>query len=312
MITDNSPELLSTSRTNALLERLSPGSALVSMNKLPGSFSNFTYLVDAQDRNGLDFRLVIRSYAVFGDYDRGEKARREYKTYEILQKHAIPAPKALFLDQTGEILGSPGIVTSYMPGKLDMSPSMPLKWAREMAKVLAQIHSVPYNPAEHDFLLDANQEASWFIHSGAVPDYMEAHPLGKQVWQTVHDLFPRLQKKQDCLVHVDYWPGNILWENDSISAIVDWEEAAFGDPAIDVAYCRMNMLLEDLPQAADEFIKTYERETGQEIGNLAFWELAAAARPMLDPEGWEIVESPRRDRFAQFIEQALAGCRWAQ
>jgi hypothetical protein len=39
-------------------------------------------------------------------------------------------------------------------------------------------------------------------------------------------------------------------------------------------------------------------------GLLAFWELAAAVRPMFDPQGWQIADSPRHDRFMQFVRSA--------
>jgi aminoglycoside phosphotransferase (APT) family kinase protein len=105
------------------------------------------------------------------------------------------------------------------------------------------------------------------------------------------------------LVHIDYWSGNVLWKAGRIAAVVDWEEAAFGDPGIDVAYCRMDMFLLGMREAADEFLSAYEAEMGQRVANLGFWELAAAVRPMYNPKGW-ITESPSKERFRDFIADA--------
>jgi hypothetical protein len=66
----------------------------------------------------------------------------------------------------------------------------------------------------------------------------------------------------------------------------------------------MQMYLKGTGSVADEFLDTYERETGQQVSNLGFWELAAAARPMFSPEGW-IDSSPARERFVRFIAAAL-------
>jgi aminoglycoside phosphotransferase (APT) family kinase protein len=114
----------------------------------------------------------------------------------------------------------------------------------------------------------------------------------------------------ETLVHIDYWPGNILWDQGRITAVVDWEEAAYGDPGIDVAYCRMELVLSGMGQVADEFLQAYEAERGQSVANLAFWEIAATARPMFNPDGW-ITESPAREAFRRFIAGAVAraGCR---
>ena len=104
-------------------------------------------------------------------------------------------------------------------------------------------------------------------------------------------------------MHIDYWPGNVLWDQGQITAVVDWEEAAYGDPAIDVAYCRMEMFLSGMGHVADEFLDTYETEVGGQVANLGFWELAASARPMFNPEGW-ITEPPAKEEFGPFITNA--------
>jgi aminoglycoside phosphotransferase (APT) family kinase protein len=302
---DNEVTELSKDKAQAALDIISPASVVKAIRGLHGSFSNYTHLVEFQNSDGSKERIVIRRYAKFHDYDRGEKAIREFKTYQLLEEHDFPAPRPLYLDKDGQYLGLPGIVTTYTPGKLIQTPREPLGWARALASTLAQIHSIPCNPTTQSFLLDANSEATWFIRPGEPPDYMKVHPLGSRVCWIVAEMFPHLQSIQPGLVHIDYWPGNVLWSQGRISAVVDWEEAAFGDPAIDVGYCRMNMLLRGMTQAADEFLKTYEIETGREAANLAFWELAAAARPMIDPPDWEIDAPPGSDRFCQFIESAL-------
>ena len=86
--------------------------------------------------------------------------------------------------------------------------------------------------------------------------------------------------------------------------MLDWEEAAYGDPAIDVAYARMNMFLMNLPEAADEFLRVYESETGGKIENLGFWELAASVRPMIDPIDWKVDPTTGMSILLQFIESA--------
>lgn len=86
--------------------------------------------------------------------------------------------------------------------------------------------------------------------------------------------------------------------------VVDWEEAAQGDPGIDVAYCRMDMILCGMKGEADTFLAIYEKEMGKPVANLGFLKLAAAVRPMLNPDGW-ISESPSRERFADYVDSAI-------
>jgi HEAT repeat protein/aminoglycoside phosphotransferase (APT) family kinase protein len=302
-IVDQSSDPPTEATIQELLHEIAPGSTLLAIEPLPGSYSNYAHLVDARSADGSELRLVVRRYRVFGSYDREEKAHREFKTFALLQQHGIPCPPPLYLDPQGAVLGIPGIVTGYVPGTQIPSPSDPVGWARALAVMLARIHAVPCDAATQSFLLDADAEATWFLRAGAVPDYMAAHPDGAAVWQQVHDLSPNRQPVEPALVHIDYWPGNVLWHQGQIVAIVDWEEAAYGDPAIDVAYCRMELCLSGMGPVADEFLATYEASVGQPVANLGFWELAAAARPMFHAEG-RITKSPTREEFRSFIATA--------
>ena len=293
----------------ALLEKVAPGSRPSKIELLPGSFSNHTHLVDARLATGDSYKIVVRRYKVFGDYDRGEKARREFKTFELLNRHQVAAPEALLLDETGEILGSPGIVTRFVEGSLTMeAPSDTVDWARKLAKTLARIHSIPCGKDEQSFLLTGNAEATWFLKYETAPKYMQDYPGGADLWQTIRELRANLREVPPSLLHIDYWSGNILWLENEISAVLDWEEAAYGDPAVDLGYARMNMVLLGEPDAADEFLRVYESEMGRRVENLGFWELAASVRPMIDPEEWIVGNSKgiRAGVFQQFIADARA------
>jgi aminoglycoside phosphotransferase (APT) family kinase protein len=134
---------------------------------------------------------------------------------------------------------------------------------------------------------------------------MQEHSSGTDLWHTIRDLSSQLRADTPSLLHIDYWSGNILWHEDEISAVLDWEEAAYGDPAVDVAYARMNMVMMGAPNAADEFLRIYEAKMGRKIENLGFWELAASVRPMIDPIGWNVHETgSNKDVFIKFIENA--------
>ena len=300
---DEQSDLPSPEAIRALLGIIAPASTLSAIHPLAGSYSNSTHLVEALAADGSQTLTVVRRY-VHGN--RAQKARVEAKTLEFLQGYGVPAPVPLYLDEDGAIMGAPGIVTSYVAGKPLMSPSDhpagSLEWARSLATMLARIHSVPCVSAK-GFLLDANSEATWFLHPGLVPGYMNAHPNGSMLWHAVHNLLPVLQPVEPGLVHLDYWRGNVLWDQGQITAVVDWEEAAYGDPAIDVAYCRMEMIITGMIAEANEFLRVYEAEIGQRVLNLGFWELAAAARPMTDIAAW-ITEPSKGQRFRQFIADA--------
>ena len=294
---------------NNLLGIIRPGSRLISILPVDGGYSNFTHLIDAVDPDGRPFKIVIRRYAVFGSYERGQKARREFMALKFAHENGIPTPEPLYLDETGEVLGIPGIVTSFVDGKIDLTPPNPEYRAKRIAEVLVKIHSLPCAIPDGSYILDANAEASWFLRDDKAPDYMKSHPLGFDVVKAARELFPSVKSVKPSLVHIDIWPGNILWKDDKISAMVDWEEAAYGDPAIDVGYCRMELSVAGYFSAADTLLETYESLIGKSLDNLLFWELAAIARPIFSPEIWDVVDNQRSVRFTSYIEGVLRKCK---
>jgi aminoglycoside phosphotransferase (APT) family kinase protein len=297
------PGPLSEEQIRRTIAAVSPGGALIAVRPLPRSDSNFTDLVEARSAGGAPLWLVLRRYAVFGGYDRGLKAEREYRTLALLAGRGLPVPRPLLLDQGGELLGAPGIVTEYIPGAPIESPRHPAAWAKNLALTLARIHAVSCDAGDPAFLLDANAEATWFLRAPSLPEYMAAHPRGPEVWRALRQARPQLAPAPSRLVHLDYWPGNILWRNEQIVGVVDWEEAACGDPAIDVAYCRLELSLRGMDGMAELFLRSYEAAAGHPVENLGFWELAAAVRPMVSPAGW-IDEHPAAERFSRFVHEA--------
>lgn len=67
------------------------------------------------------------------------------------------------------------------------------------------------------------------------------------------------------LTHFNYWSGNILWAGRQIAAIIDWEEVGCGDPAVGIAYCRMDMILQGFSDAADKFVNTCQTLSGYDV-----------------------------------------------
>lgn len=289
----------------ALLDIILPDATRFTVHELTGSYSNFTHRVNVELANGDRQSIVVRRYNPDNGYVT-DKAQREFKALELLQQSNIPIPKPLYLDIDGSVLGLTGIVSAFVEGKpIEPSTQASLwgKQAEQTATMLAKIHSVPYTDDIKLYLMDDTVEIAWFIKSGEIPDYMQADPDGEAVWHLVNDNIGKREPAQSVLCHTDYWSGNILWQDDTLSAVVDWEEAAHGERAMDVAYCRMEYYLEGLDDAADTFLKTYEQQVGHPVKNLALWELAASVRPMTAPSGW-FTRPHMEDRFRRFIANA--------
>lgn len=95
----------------------------------------------------------------------------------------------------------------------------------------------------------------------------------------------------------------MLWENGKLTGLLDWEFASLGEPGFDVAYCRMEMIIDGMHEAADTFLRTYESCMGYPVANLAFCELAIAAGPMRQQAPY-LKQSPIQERFRKFVADA--------
>ncbi len=120
---------------------------------------------------------------------------------------------------------------------------------------------------------------------------------------------------EPCFVHNDYWPGNVLSRGGRLIAVIDWEDAGFGDPMVDVAYCESDMRYAGLDDAADRFIAKYVEKSGRDLVSLELWAVMALARPLPDIarwlESWQMMGQPGmragvlRSRHTRLIEMAL-------
>jgi aminoglycoside phosphotransferase (APT) family kinase protein len=302
-----SPHVATEAAIHALLNVALPGSTLVTLRQSDNDHFNTAYILDIQTATGEPRRLLVKRYEPC-DEDLVEKARREFTALTWLQRSGVPAPQPLYVDETGAFLGAPALVSTFVNGTQIWQPAdtamEPRQWIREMAATLVQIHRTPCDPDARAFLRNGAAQSLWVLGNGVMPAQMNNHPLGATVWQTIVDCLPGLEPVEPGLVHIDYWRGNLLWDQGRVAAVLDWEEASLGEAGEDVAYCRMDLWASVSAALADEFLHWYEQESGRPVANLVFWELAAATRPIWRPEGWHVTPG-EKERFQQFVEHAL-------
>jgi aminoglycoside phosphotransferase (APT) family kinase protein len=252
---------------------------------MSGGFTNFTHVIEAVTAKGNLFRIVVRRYSNLYQ-DPIEKARVEFQALILLSANDIPAPTALYVDETGAVLGAPGIVMSFIEGRQVVAPTSEKRWATNLAEVMARIHSIDLDQTERASLFDADSIVAYYLETDQLPEKLALHPDGAEVWDTYLALRESAAQVSLALLHTHFWMGNVLWQEGSISGVIDWETASYGDPSLDVAYCRMDMQVTGFERAADYFLEAYEAFTDKPVENLELWELVAAAGVMPDPAIW--------------------------
>jgi aminoglycoside phosphotransferase (APT) family kinase protein len=241
-------------------------------------------------------------------------AQREFRLLEIVRAAGVPAPEPLYVDQSGDILATSFLVRDYIDGRPELSPQNPDDYLRQMAGVLATIHSIDGTGSDLAFL---PRRAAYFGRLLAQPS--AGTPEEEAIRTALAGRWPVTQLNRTVLLHGDFWPGNLLWRDGRLIAVVDWELGALGDPIEDLALARFDMALTLGIDAVEPFTRAYLACQSVDPTYLPVWDLCAALRASPDLRDWvsvypplgrpDITEDAARDVHRHFIKQALGALR---
>jgi aminoglycoside phosphotransferase (APT) family kinase protein len=257
-------------------------------------------------------QLVLRRYGPWAGDDGVDAAARETRALELLQRANIPAPAPIWVDTDG-VFDEGAIVISFVDGSPDLTPSNPFDWAEQMAAVLARIHEVRLEDADIELFPPGAGEDIRKIQEN--PELVLEHPLGEDLLRRRVLLGSRGIESDQVFSHTDFWPGNTLWSDGKLAAVVDWESPAMGDREMDVAYCSTDIRYLGMDRVADHFIDSYRELSGSSLPDLSHWEAVALCRPAPDIAEWvpawvalgrDISEEKARARYTEVLEDFLA------
>ena len=256
-------------------------------------------------------RMILRRYGPWSVGDDGVDIGKETRALELLQRANIPAPAPIWRDIDG-VFDEHAIVISYIEGSPDLTPANPFDWAERLASVLSRIHEVRLEGDDVDlFPHGAGHDVERLQEH---PEEILKHDLGEELLRRRVLLGQRDIPTDPVFSHTDFWPGNTLWDDGKLTAVIDWEEPATGDREMDVAYCALDIRYLGMDRVADHFIKSYREESGQSLPNLAHWESVGLCRPMPDISLWvpawksmgrDISPEQARARYTEVLEDFL-------
>lgn len=239
-------------------------------------------------------------------------AESEFRALALAAARGISAPSPIWIDRMG-LFPERAIVISYVEGAVLLGPADPNDWAAQLADTLIEIHRIQPEPADQD-LFPALGETDGHHSEAETLAALRRHPLGMELWATRIAIHATLRPEDPVYVHHDFWPGNTLWIEERLAAVVDWEGGSVADPALDVACCAFDMRLLGLNESAEHFVDVYREHSGRTLENLRYWELLALCRPMPDIAMWvpgwqamgkDISADDARRRHTALIRAAL-------
>lgn len=220
---------------------------------LRGGESSAVHMVTLEGATGACERVVLRRYVLDWLAEEPWIPSNEVAVLQLLEESPILAPQLLVSDIDGRVTGTPAIVMSALPGRIEWEPRDFDAWQRQLAEALPPVHAVPVSPRLRRF--------APYPAEHPVPPEWSRH---RWAWEAAVSLYEEGPPAdvQAVFIHRDYHPGNVLWTGGRITGVVDWASACVGPAEEDVAHCRENITRHLGQEAADRFLATWQSVSG--------------------------------------------------
>lgn len=288
-------------------QKFAPQSKLLRAWELQGGVSAQVMALEIERVGGQTQKMVIRVHGTVDLTNNPQIAADEFKLLQLLQSAGVAAPQPYYLDQSCEIFPTPYIVIEYIEGKTEFSPAHLSDFILQFATHLSNIHRVDGRKWDVSFLPE--QARIYAKKVGKRPAKTDESLDEGHIRDVLEAAGPLPQRNPSVLLHGDFWPGNILWQDGQLVAVIDWEDATSGDPLADVANSRLEILWAFGREAMEDFTRQYRAMTTIDFTNLPYWDLYAALRPAFRISEWaanEAIEKIWRAEHRWFTTQALA------
>jgi aminoglycoside phosphotransferase (APT) family kinase protein len=287
----------------ALARSIEPRSKLLRTWELKGGVSAQVTAFEIEPSDGGTERLIVRRHGAVDLKRNPHIAADEFELLWLLKSAGVAAPAPRYLDAGGEIFSVPCLVIEYVEAEPEHAPADQREFVGQLATALAQIHEVDCSTTDVSFLPERL----------GIPDVPVPRPgqpaEGLRIRDVLESALPLPQRNRSVLLHGDFWPGNTLWKDGRLVAVIDWEDAAIGDPLADVANARLDLVWALGMEAMADFTRRYGSSvTGVDFTDLPYWDLWADLRLAGRVAEWgldDVTEQAMRAGHEAFVAQAL-------
>lgn len=244
----------------------------------------------------------LRDTALFNDIG------REYRILERLADTHLPTPEPVAFCGDASLLGEPFLVTTHLAGREvpmgerleDRFPTADARrqFAHRLVDTLAEIHTLDVGRVDgvcdHQPPLYQVDRAVERLDGATAVTGREVPEL-RRVVDWLHDHPPA--DGPTALMHGDFKPGNLLvagGADPAVTAVLDWEAAALGDPRTELGYLLLYWRDADDPtRSLRELEETHGSEAVAEVraidreGFYPFTTLAGSPTRRALVERWE-------------------------
>jgi aminoglycoside phosphotransferase (APT) family kinase protein len=241
---------------------------ILSVERLTTGLSSESYSVEAETAKG-PIRLVMRvepDHGVIPPYD----IAREYRLLREVHEAGLPTPGVVHLEEDPSVVGGrfilmtfvEGVIYRNMDARLEADPARLASMQEQFVEMLARIHETPqsvlpnYTTGEEAARAEVAVCRHRLMRTALLPSPIIRHAL-----DVLDEHAPPAQRL--ALLHGDYRLPNMMWKDDVISGVLDWELARVGDPLSDLAFTQT--IGRGLCSIEGELATRYGERTGIEI-----------------------------------------------
>jgi aminoglycoside phosphotransferase (APT) family kinase protein len=289
-----------------VVQRFEPQSKLLRTWELNGGVSAQVTAIEIEQPVNRTEKMIVRQHGEVDLKHNPYIVADEFKLLQLLRSVGLAVPEPYYLDQSGEIFSTPYLIIEYIEGGPEYAPYDVTDFILQLNTHLSRIHQINCSNLDVSFL--PQQEK-------IIAERLRARPINigesgdeRRIRDTLESVWPIPQRNPSVLLHGDFWPGNILWRDRQLVAVIDWEDAALGDPLADVANSRREIMWAFGIEAMRSFTHQYQSLTAIDFTNLPYWDLCASLRSTSQIAQWDlddITKKTMREGHRWFVTQAF-------
>lgn len=220
--------------------------------RLIGGITSSVHRLTITAPSGQRRTVVLRRWSAAVPWGHADDVAREARVLRLLEGTDVPAPALLGVSDGSETNGTPAVLMSRVPGRMELAPTDPEAWLRQMADMLAKIQELDLEVPRYEPRPRPDPDD--------IPGWVEQRDVWHAAFTVLRSPPPEHPLR---LTHADYQHFNLLWSRGRLTGVVDWVSPAVTSPDLDVGHCRLNLAVLFGPDQADRFLHAYESVAGR-------------------------------------------------